>query len=103
MATVGRETSDDNAPLADTVREVLGSIAITTQPVVIMGVNRKVNIGNFENIDVYMGLALPLPGVSVDDMELLTAVVERVVEEGMKLAAGETFKRYDAIKEMANG
>ena len=103
MATVPRDMDDEVAPLAETVERALSTIAITTQPVVIIGVNRKVNIGNFENIDVYAGLALPIPGASVERLDELREVVEQVADEGMKIAAAETYKRYASIKELITG
>lgn len=98
-----RETTDDNSPIGETIERLVTNIAVTTDPVVIVGVNRKVNIGNYENIDVYTGLALPLPGASVERMDQLRALVEEMVEEGIKIAAGETYKRYASIKELASG
>lgn len=98
-----RETSDDKSPIAETIERVAANLSVTTDPVVIVGVNRKVNIGNYENIDVYTGLALPVPGASVERMDQLREMVEQVADEGIKIAAGETYKRYVSIKALASG
>lgn len=103
MANQSRNTTDDESPIAETIERVVSQISVTTDPVVIVGVNRKVNIGNYENIDVYTGLALPVPGASVERMEELRGLVELIADEGIKIAAGETYKRYAAIKELASG
>lgn len=101
MATpkIPHDISDDSSPL-DTIDKVLSNISITTTPVVIVGVNRKVNIGNYENIDITVSLAMP---VTCEEQETLKAALERIADEGIKFASGETFKRYQAIKNLASG
>lgn len=103
MPKVNRNAQEESegAPIAQVVEAAVANISITTSPVLIIGVNRKINTGNFENIDVYTGLALPIPGdVSLEDVETLKQAVENAAEEGFKLASKETFQRYAAIKEM---
>ena len=102
MPTQSRAAKDEVSPIQETVEKALASIAITTQPVVIIGVNRKVNTGNFENIDVYAGIALPIPNVSIEDMDALKEAIEKVAEAGFLVASRETFKRYSIIKEAQN-
>lgn len=101
MATKSTEVSDNKAPVAETVELVAANLSVTTTPVLIVGVNRKVNIGNFENIDLYFGAALPLPGTSVENMDQLEEALERIAERAYKIAAVETGRRYDSIKDMA--
>lgn len=98
-AKVPHDKTDDVSPL-DTYEKILGNLSITTDPVVIVGVNRKVNIGNYENIDITVSLAMP---VTCEDQESLKEALERIAEEGMKFASQETFKRYQSIKNLASG
>lgn len=69
---------------------------IMPYPVVISGVSRKVNIGNFENIDVYSGIVMPIMALPWQD-EFLEAV-EVASKEGFAITSRETGDRYDHIK-----
>lgn len=93
-----QEQSTDS-PLDQMVSTIGADIAITTSPVLICGVNRKVNIGNFENIDVYAGIALPMPAESIEDMDSLTLAVQEAAAYGFALVSKETGERYSLIKE----
>jgi|688.fasta_scaffold1960889_1 hypothetical protein len=88
-----------NSPLTETIEQSLASISVSTVPVFICGVNRKANIGNFENIDVYSGLALPLTGESFDDLESLHEAIQKAAEVGFAITSSETFQRYSLIKD----
>lgn len=78
-------------------------ISISTNPVFICGVNRKINIGNFENIDVYAGITLPLGDVSLDDKQALQDAIEAAAAYGFSLVSKETGERYSLIKESQQG
>ena len=78
-------------------------INITTSPVLVCGVNRKINIGNFENIDVYAGISLPLADVSLEDKEALQAAIESAAAYGFSIVSKETGDRYILIKESQQG
>lgn len=92
-----------SSPLAQVVEGALPSIAISTVPVFICGVNRKINIGNYENIDVYAGIALPIDGVSLDDRENLAAAIQDAASYAFGLVSKETGDRYYLIKEAQAG
>jgi hypothetical protein len=72
-------------------------------PVLICGVNRKVNIGNFENVDVYAAISLPLNSVSIEDQEALSEMVQEAAAYGFGLVSRETGERYQLIKENQQG
>jgi hypothetical protein len=74
-------------------------ITISTNPVFICGVNRKVNIGNFENIDIYAGISIPLSGGSFLDQDSLSSLVNEAAAYGFNLVSKETGERYSLIKE----
>ena len=97
-----QEQSTDS-PLDQVVNLLSNEVSLTSSPIVICGVNRKINIGNFENIDVYAGVTIPLHGVSFVDKEALTAAVEEAVAYGFSLASKETGERYMLIKESQQG
>jgi hypothetical protein len=88
-----------NSPIEEAVEQSLPSIALTSVPVFICGVNRKANIGNFENIDIYSGLAIPLTGESFDDIESLHKAIQQAAEVGFAITSTETFSRYTLIKD----
>jgi hypothetical protein len=74
-------------------------ITVSTNPVFICGVNRKVNIGNFENIDIYAAISIPLSEGSFLDQEALTSLVSEAAAYGFNLVSKETGERYSLIKE----
>lgn len=79
------------------------SMAISSTPVLVCGVNRKVNIGNFENIDIYAGISLPLNNVSMEDKEALAKAIEEAAAYGFSLVSKETGDRYSLIKDAQQG
>jgi predicted aldo/keto reductase-like oxidoreductase len=91
-----------NSPIEEAVEQALSSISVTTVPVFICGVNRKANIGNYENIDVYSGLALPLTNESLEDLESLQDAIKKAAELGFAITSSETFQRYSLIKDAQN-
>jgi hypothetical protein len=101
MAKINANAKEQShgSPLAENVEASLANIAITTSPVVICGVNRKVNIGNWENIDIYCGIALPINDGSTENMEELKASIEQAAAYGFTLTSTETYDRYKLIKD----
>jgi hypothetical protein len=79
------------------------SLSISAIPVFVCGVNRKINIGNFENIDIYAGISLPLNNVSLDDKESMAKAIEEAAAYGFSLVSKETGDRYTLIKESQSG
>jgi hypothetical protein len=92
-----------DSPLDQAVSAIAGDITISTSPVLICGVNRKVNIGNFENVDVYAAISLPLNSVSIEDQEALSEMVKEAAAYGFGLVSRETGERYQLIKENQQG
>jgi hypothetical protein len=92
-----------DSPLDQVVNLLSNEITLASSPIVICGVNRKINIGNFENIDVYAGVTIPLHGVSFEDKEALKTAVEEAVAYGFSLASKETGERYALIKDSQQG
>lgn len=92
---------EESTPLAETIKKTISSIAISTQPVLIIGVNRKASLsgGSYENIDVYTGLTIPLGDVSMDDEERLKEVISEAAALGFQITSSETYERYALIKE----
>ena len=99
--TAMEETND--SPLPNMVTNLGGDLTISTNPIFICGVNRKINIGNFENIDVYAGITLPLHDVSLDDKETLQNAIQDAAAYAFSLMAKETGERYLLIKDSQQG
>ena len=72
-------------------------------PIMIVGVNRKINVGNFENIDVYAGIGVPIMMLPSEDLEAFKAAAQEAAELGFKITSNETAQRYEFIKEMQRG
>jgi len=92
------EQSSDS-PIDNLITLTAGEVSVSTNPVFICGVNRKINIGNFENVDVYAGICLPINNTSLDDKEALRAAVQEAAAYGFSLVSKETGDRYSLIKE----
>jgi hypothetical protein len=90
------------SPVSEVVSANPG-LTLSTNPVLVCGVNRKVNIGNFENIDIYAGISLPLGDISLEDKEALTKAIEEAAAYGFSLISKETGDRYSLIKESQQG
>jgi hypothetical protein len=92
-----------DSPIDQVVNLMTQEITVSTNPVFICGVNRKINIGNFENIDVYAGITIPLTNVDASDKEALAEAVKVAAAEGFALVSKETGERYTLIKESQQG
>lgn len=97
------QEQSDSLSIQKVVETLSENISISTNPVFICGVNRKINIGNFENIDVYAGITLPLDNVSMDDKDKLKEAIEEAAAYGFSLVSKETGERYLLIKESQQG
>lgn len=99
MARISEGMSDKVNDAADTTTKVMQEVVMSTQPVVITAVQRKANIGNYENIDIYVAIAVPQKDLDVTDKEHLQQSLMEAVDFGMSIAAKETGDRYRKIKD----
>lgn len=88
-----------NSPLDQVVSNMTGEISLSSSPIFICGVNRKINIGNFENVDVYAGITIPLENIDPSDKEAFSEAVKNAAAYGFSLVSKETGERYTLIKE----
>lgn len=72
-------------------------LLVSHTPTVICGVQRKANVGNYETIDVYAAVMLPVGG-EYDQESIAQAVAEKI-DEAFSIASQETYERYKLIKE----
>lgn len=92
-----------SSPIDQVVNLMAQEITVSTNPVFICGVNRKINIGNFENIDVYAGITIPLTDVDPSDREALSEAVKQAAADGFAIVSRETGERYSVIKDSQQG
>lgn len=79
------------------------SNTVVPTPVIFCGVNRKINTGNFENLDVYFGLSVPVMAFPTDDLEEFKKALSEAAELGFYVASKETGERYTRIKDLQSG
>lgn len=74
-------------------------------PVVTTGINRKINTGNYENIDVFMAVSLPVfqMPTTPEELEKFKEAVSEAAKEGFLEASRNTGDRYNMIKELQSG
>lgn len=77
----------------------VGELVVATKPVVITGVQRKINIGNFETIDVYCAVSLPQDDIDPADRAAIEEMVKNAAEIGFAVTSKEVSDRYQFIKE----
>lgn len=99
MANLNPGAIEETSSLMDHVTQALDSLTITTKPVVICGVQRKINIGNYENIDIYCGLALPVDVEADMDTEAVMTAIEGTIRKAFHVTSSETMERYQYIKD----
>lgn len=91
-------------PVVNAAEAQLKKVAISHSftPTFVCGVNRKINTGNYENIDLYAGITLPVDADPSDIEDMKQAVMD-AAEVGFALTSEETGKRYQLIKDLQKG
>lgn len=98
MPRINQNGLEENTEgLDEKLKEHLASMVITTVPVFVAGVNRRVGLANYEHIDIYAGLALPMTDVSLENMPELTAAIEKAAEVAFNNVSRETYERYKLL------
>lgn len=72
-------------------------------PIMICGVNRKINTGNFENIDVFSGIGIPIMEFPHEDLEVFKEAAEAAADLGFSITSKTTGDRYNQLKELQSG
>lgn len=100
MARMPKDEQDEHSPVAETFQyATLPQISVTGTPMVIAGVNRKINIGNYEGIDVYCGVTFPVDKINDEPyMEKLISDTKTAIAEAFSVVSTETFERYQLVK-----
>lgn len=92
-----RDTAAETALRSESVPDAARH---TSMPVVVASVNRKVNVGNFESIDVHTSLTMPVDALPQEvPLDEFKEAVSEALELGFNIASKETNQRYAAIKE----
>lgn len=100
MPKIASNASDkENDSVSSKLIETVPSLVISTQPVVITSVQRKVFIGNYETVDVFMGIALPTSIDDITDKDHLRAALAEAANLGFSIVSKETADRYRMIKD----
>lgn len=85
--------------MGEELEKIIPTISITSTGMVTCGINRKLNTGNYENVDLYLALTMPLPaGGSLDDPETLRELVASAAQQGFAIASQEVNDRIQMLK-----
>lgn len=99
MAKINRNTKEE--AISDIEEATLETIKASIPfPMMICGVTRKVNIGDYENIDIFNAIAIPIMSFPHDDLEAFRDAAVDAAELGFTITSGETGRRYNTIKEV---
>ncbi len=103
MAKIASAANDKAQDLQERIEPMLSNLVVSTQPIVICGVQRKANIGNFENTDIYCAVALPANLTEDErfDMDKLNEKLVSLVEYGFHFTSSETLSRYNKTSVIA--
>lgn len=98
MPRLNKNATEENQDGLDArLQEVLPNVVLTTNPVIICGVNRRVGLAHYEHIDIYAGIALPLDMDTLSNREVLRAAIQEAAEFGFNAVSGETYERYKLL------
>jgi hypothetical protein len=95
MARLNKNAEEQNEEgLEVKILDHIPNVVITTNPVIICGVNRRVGLAHYEHIDIYAGVALPLNHTLLEDPEALRVALAEAAEYGFNAVSKETYDRY---------
>jgi hypothetical protein len=102
MSRVNSNASEQsNSPLANGIEGNAPALMNAGYPMVLCGVQRKINTGSYENIDVYCAVSIPVFSLpSEENMDVFLASIRAAVELGFNITSEETGERYRLIREM---
>lgn len=66
------------------------------------GVQRKINIGNFESVDVYCSASIPVEIIDPKDKEEIEEKLLDAMEQLIHITSKETAEKYAIVKGMNN-
>lgn len=97
MAKINPQQVDNAIDEAQRDLSIVASLAL---PSMVCGVSRKINTGNFESIDVYSGITIPISYLPDSDLDAFQQAAEAAADLGFRIVSSETAERYQLIKEM---
>jgi len=96
-------TEQSVSPAMDAVVSTHQKLTVKTEPVLTVAVGRKINTGNFENVDVLVCLTVGMEGADPKNVEAFSEAVREAAAHTFALASRETAERYNLIKEAQQG
>ena len=97
MPTLNEGPSDKDKNLSNLITSLEGNM-----PKVFCGVQRKINIGNFESIDVYCAASIPVEINNLTDLNEVHDKLTAAMEEMIAITSKETAEKYNLIKNNTN-
>jgi hypothetical protein len=91
------------SPIMDAVVSTHQKLTVKTEPVLTVAVGRKINTGNFENVDVLVCLTVGMEGADPKNVEAFSEAVREAAAQTFSLASRETAERYNIIKDAQQG
>lgn len=97
MPRISNNPKDEDSLVAEAVERQL---KIMPGILFFAGVSRKANVGNYETIDVYSGIGIPIGLEGELNEDTLRQIASEAAEVGFSIVSSETWDRYSLIKEM---
>lgn len=101
--SAAEKSADTGAEVALTANAIPEATKHTSFPTMVASVNRKINTGNFESVDVHCSITLPIDALpqemSWDDFRQAVADAAKL---GFDLCSQETGERYELVKKSQN-
>lgn len=98
MTRITHTASDRNDSALEKTAQVLPQVLVVGSPMIVTAVQRKANIGNYETIDIYAAIALPVTDIDLTDKEALEQALVSAAEFGFGVASRECGARYRKVK-----
>lgn len=103
MPNIKKNTRDQSTTGIDDV-VIANPQTIVPYPVLLCGVSRLTNVGNYENVDIFSAVGIPIMMLpSADNLEAFKEAATEAARIGFNIVSEETGSRYQLLKSLQEG